>query len=64
MSPQPVHEILHQDVDLRALQHLLLTALIPENCWERCIMRATSSCCLYTEEQIYRESKQSERRVE
>lgn len=30
-----------------------LTALMPENCWERCIMRATTSCCLYTDERIW-----------
>lgn len=41
-----------QNVDLEARKVLLLTALIPENCWDRCIMRATSSCCLCTEEQI------------
>lgn len=36
----------------------LLTALIPENCWEKCIMRATVSCCLYVEEQILGRTKQ------
>lgn len=34
-----------------------LTALMPENCWERCIMRATVSCCLYTGEQIWERTK-------
>lgn len=45
---------------LNGRMHLSLTALIPENCWEKCIMRATISCCLYVEEHIWEMGKTKE----